>query len=49
MLHLGVPGIDGPLRARLPGPGPYGPGDAVGVTLVPEAVLVLPDEDDASS
>jgi len=47
VLHLGVPGLAVPLRARLPGPGPYGPGDAVGVTLVPDAVLVLPEEDAA--
>jgi hypothetical protein len=32
VLHLGLPGLSLPLRARLPGPGPYGPGDAVGVT-----------------
>ncbi|KMO12298.1 ABC transporter ATP-binding protein [Methylobacterium platani] len=47
VLHLRLPGIEGPLRARLPDPGAYGPGDAVGVTLVPEAVLVLPDEEAA--
>ncbi|AWN49445.1 ABC transporter ATP-binding protein [Methylobacterium terrae] len=47
VLHLGVPGVEGSVRARLPGPGPYGPGDAVGVTLVPDAVLVLPDEEAA--
>ncbi|AWN54467.1 ABC transporter ATP-binding protein [Methylobacterium sp. 17Sr1-1] len=47
VLHLGVPGVEGPLRARLPGPEPYGPGDAVGVTLVPDAVLVLPEEEAA--
>ncbi len=45
VLHLGVPGLPIPLRARLPRPGPYGPGDAVGVTLVPEAILVLPDDE----
>ncbi|KMO32956.1 iron ABC transporter ATP-binding protein [Methylobacterium variabile] len=47
LLHLAVPGLGVPLRARLPGPGPHGPGDAVGVTLVPDAVLVLPDEEAA--
>ncbi|KMO44287.1 iron ABC transporter ATP-binding protein, partial [Methylobacterium tarhaniae] len=47
VVHLGVPGVEGPLRARLPGPGSYGPGDAVGVTLVPDSVLVLPDEEAA--
>ncbi len=47
VLHLGLPGLSLPLRARLPGPGPYGPGDAVGVTLVPDSVLVLPDEEAA--
>ncbi|MCF4125206.1 ABC transporter ATP-binding protein [Methylobacterium sp. SyP6R] len=46
VLHLGVPGLPIPLRARLPGPGLYGPGDAVGVMLVPEAILVLPDDED---
>ncbi|RVU21577.1 ABC transporter ATP-binding protein [Methylobacterium oryzihabitans] len=45
LLHLAVPGLDAPLRARLAGRGPYGAGDAAGVTLSPESVLVLPDED----
>ncbi len=38
-------GPRGPVRARLAGHGPYGAGDAAGVTLDPDAVLVLPDED----
>ncbi|WP_298953478.1 ABC transporter ATP-binding protein [uncultured Methylobacterium sp.] len=45
LLHLAVPGLDAPLRARLAGRSPYAAGDAAGVTLNPDAVLVLPDED----
>ncbi|ACA20149.1 ABC transporter related [Methylobacterium sp. 4-46] len=50
LLHLAVAGLAEPLRVRLPGAEPYGaepygPGDAVGLALHEEAVLVLPDEE----
>ncbi|ACL61156.1 ABC transporter ATP-binding protein [Methylobacterium nodulans] len=49
LLHLAVPGLAEPLRVRLPGAEPFGPGDAVGLTLCEHRVLVLPEEDDADS
>ncbi|WP_407524544.1 ABC transporter ATP-binding protein [Methylobacterium oryzisoli] len=49
LLLLRVPGLDEPLRARIAGTEPYGPGDAVGLTLLEQAVLVLPEEDDGNS
>ncbi|MFE1602011.1 ABC transporter ATP-binding protein [Methylobacterium sp. ID0610] len=49
LVHLAVPGLAVPLRARLSGAESFGPGDAVGLTLREAAVLVLPDEDDAGS
>ncbi|GJD48484.1 Fe(3+) ions import ATP-binding protein FbpC [Methylobacterium crusticola] len=45
LLHLAVAGLEGLLRVRQPGTGPYGPGDAVGLTLRDGAALVFPDED----
>lgn len=46
VLLLRVPGLAQPLRARISGTESYGPGDAVGLTLLEQAVLVLAEEDE---
>jgi iron(III) transport system ATP-binding protein len=49
LLLLRVPGLAQPLRARISGTESCGPGDAVGLTLLEQAVLVLAEEDEGSS